>query len=91
MDDFNSLKDLYIKVRPALTIKKYELSKYGMVQIVEADIWNYLKKKKWMNTTDLSLSEMVNDILEVNSEELDIYTKRELSRVERNVDTEEIL
>ncbi len=91
MNEFSSLKDLYLKVRPALTIKKEELSKYGMSHIVEADIWNYLKKQKWMNTTDLTLSELVNDILECNKEELDSYTKNELSKIERKVDTEEIL
>ncbi|MDD2625696.1 MAG: hypothetical protein GX032_03375 [Tenericutes bacterium] len=91
MDEFGSLKELYIKIRPALILKKDELHKQGMKQIVEADIWNYLKKKKWMNTIDLSLSEMVNDILELDSEELDIFTKKELSKIERVLDIEEIL
>lgn len=91
MEEFGSLKELYIKVRPALVLKKDELKKYGMEQIVEADIWNYLKKKKWMNTVDLSLSEMVNDILSIDQDELDLYTKRELSKIERIVDTDEIL
>ncbi len=91
MDEFSSLKELYIKVRPALIIKKDELHKQGMKQIVEADIWNFLKKKKWTNTIDLSLSEMVNDILEVDSDELDVFTKKELSKVERVLDIEKIL
>ena len=91
MNEFGSLKELYIKIRPALILKKDELHKQGMKQIVEADIWNYLKKKKWMNTIDLSLSEMVNDILELDSEELDIFTKKELSKIERVLDIEEIL
>ncbi|MDD4831631.1 MAG: post-transcriptional regulator [Bacilli bacterium] len=91
MDEFGSLKELYIKIRPALILKKDELHKQGMKQIVEADIWNYLKKNKWMNTIDLSLSEMVNDILELDSEELDIFTKKELSKIERVLDIEEIL
>ncbi len=91
MEEFESLKELYIKVRPALVIKKEELRKSGMLQIVEADIWNYLKRKKWMNTKNLSLSELVDDILKVDYDELDLFTKKELSRVEREIDIEEIL
>ncbi len=91
MNEFNSLKELYIKVRPVLTIKKNELKKLGMNYIVEADIWNYLKSEKWIKTTNLSLSELVNDILECDLEKLDIYTKKELSKVQRKVDTDEIL
>lgn len=91
MNEFNSLKELYIKVRPVLTIKKNELKKIGMNHIVEADIWNYLKSEKWIKTTNLSLSELVNDILECDLEKLDIYTKKELSKVQRKVDTDEIL
>lgn len=91
MNEFNSLKELYIKVRPVLTIKKNELKKLGMNYIVEADIWNYLKSEKWIKTTNLSLSELVNDILKCDLEKLDIYTKKELSKVQRKVDTDEIL
>lgn len=91
MEEFESLKELYIKVRPALVIKKEELRKSGMLQIVEADIWNYLKRKKWMNTKNLSLSELVDDILKVDYDELDLFTKKELSRVKREIDIEEIL
>lgn len=91
MDEFNSLKELYIKVRPALILKKEELKKMGMNHIVEADIWNYLKSEKWMTTTNLSLSELVNDILECDIDELDSYTKKELSKIERTANTDEIL
>lgn len=91
MNEFASLRELYFKVRPVLKLKKEELKKLGMNHIVEADIWNYLKNEKWIKTTNLSLSELVNDILECNIENLDIYTKKELSKVERIVDTKEIL
>jgi len=91
MNEFSSLRELYFKVRPVLKIKKEELNKMGMNHIVEADIWNYLKNKKWMKTTNLSLSELVNDILECDIEKLNVYTKKELSKLERTVDTEEIL
>lgn len=91
MNEFESLKDLYIKVRPALVIKKDELRKSGMIHIVEADIWNYLKNKKWMNTKNLSLSELVDDILKVDYDELDLYIKKELSKIERKIDVDEIL
>ncbi len=90
MNEFNSLRELYIKVRPALKLKKEELKKLGMSHIVEADIWNYLRTEKWIKTVDLSLSELVNDIIECDIDKLDFYTKKELSKIDRIVNTEEI-
>lgn len=91
MNEFKSLRELYFKVRPVLKIKKEELNKIGMSHIVEADIWNYLKNEKWTKTINLSLSELVNDILECDNDKLNFYTQKELSKFKRVVDTEEII
>ena len=69
MDDikFDSLKELYDRWKPALTNKKDELHLLGYKYITEIDIWNYLKDKKWTNSHNLSLYEMVDDIINVEN------------------------
>ena len=47
---------------PALRLKKEEINNKN---ITEEDIWNYLKETKWINSNNLSLSDMVNDILKL--------------------------
>lgn len=57
--NFNSLGELKKRIMPALSIKANESKNI----ISEDDIWNYFSKEKWIKDVDLSLSEMVNDIL----------------------------
>lgn len=60
--EINSIRDLYKKVLPALKIKKREMKKKG-IEKSEIDIFNHLIKAKWSKKVDLSLNEIVNDIL----------------------------
>lgn len=60
--NFNSLDELYNKVLPALTIKVNENNNI----ITEKEIWDYLSKEKWCKSVDLSLAEMINDILKLD-------------------------
>lgn len=76
--EFNSLKELYDKIRPALTAKKSELNKAGYNYIKEPDIWNYLSKTKWINSKQLTLSEMVNDIFNSSLEEINKFVTKKL-------------
>lgn len=64
--EFNSIKDLYKKVLPALKIKKREIEKKG-IEKSESDIFNDLIKNKWSKMINLSLNEIVNDILNYQS------------------------
>lgn len=48
--EFNSLEELYQRIKPALTTKKEEMRRSGYVYIKEEDIWNYLKEVKWLNS-----------------------------------------
>lgn len=66
---FNSLHDLYQRLLPALRIKSREL-KNNNINIKETDIWNYLRYNLWNNKKNLSLDEMVNDILNISNKEL---------------------
>lgn len=83
--EFTSLSDLYKHVMPALTSRKDELSKLGYNYINEDDIWNYLKEVKWKNASNLSLAEMVNDILNTEDTTIDNYLKTKLNLKERNL------
>ncbi len=60
--EFNNLTELKNRLMPALRLKKEEINNKN---ITEEDIWNYLKETKWINSNNLSLSDMVNDILKL--------------------------
>lgn len=86
---FKSLKELYSRIKPALLSKKMALFRLGLNYIKEEDIWNYLKETKWQKTTNLSLSEMVNDIFGCDNYEIDNYVKNKMSEMKREVNLEE--
>lgn len=85
---FKSLQELYNRLKPALSSKARELSKKGYSYIHEEDIWNYLKKNKWSNSSNLDLGSMVNDIFLCDERELDYYVKNILERERRRVSEE---
>ena len=62
--NFNNLSELKDRVMPALSLKEDYFQKLGY-NITSDDIWNYLSKK-WKKTNNLSLNEIVNDILKIN-------------------------
>ncbi len=70
--EFKSIKELYDRIEPALRTKKYELKKLGYL-VSEADIWNYLTSTKWINSVNLTLSEMVNDIFLASGNDISNY------------------
>ena len=49
------------------------------------DIWNYLKLNKWIKTKNLSISEMVNDIIDVDIEKVDSFLKERIKNTERDI------
>lgn len=61
-EEFNSAKDLYVRVLPALKIKKRELKKKGLEKL-EKEIFDDLVKSKWIKEVNISLNQIVNDIL----------------------------
>ena len=73
--NFSSKEELYERVKPALRTKKSELDKLGFSYISLQDIWAYLTENKWINGKDLMLSDIVDDILKVNNEEVNSYFK----------------
>lgn len=86
--EFNSLQELYDRVKPALITKKNEMIRLGYTYISEVDIWNYLKETKWKKASQLSLYEMVGDILNTKDETIDLYLKQKLTTYERKINLE---
>lgn len=76
---FNSVEELYKRVKPALKTKKNEMSRNGYPYIKEIDIWNYLKEGKWVNCSNLSLHQIVTDILNCDDLKIDAYLKNKLN------------
>ncbi len=59
---FKSLSELHNRLKPALKTRSAEL-KLKHFYINEVELWNYFKDHKWKNAANLSLADMVEDIL----------------------------
>lgn len=75
MDEFNSLNELYTRCKPALRTKCNDLRRIGINNIQTSDIWNYLKNNIWNKKNNLSLADIVDDIMTVSNNELINYVK----------------
>ena len=82
---FTSLQELYNRVKPALTTRKNEIKRLGISYVKEEDIWNYLKENKWNTVNNLTLTDMVNDILNVDEYIIDEYIKKIMNRETRKI------
>lgn len=82
---FNSVQELYERLKPALRTKQNEMKREGYTYIKSDDIWNYLKEVKWKNASNLSLYEMVSDVLNVDNGMIDSYLKQKLNLNDREI------
>lgn len=82
--NFSSLEELFNRLKPALRAKRRELKENGYGYLKIEDIWNYLKEEKWTYSNNLSLNDMVSDILNADNEFIDDYFKRKIST--KNID-----
>jgi len=64
--EYKNIKELYKRVMPALRCKKRLLLKNG-INVNENDIFEYLAKEKWSKGKNLTLSEIVSDIINVDN------------------------
>ncbi len=71
--EFQSLKELYNRLEPALSCKVGELKRKDYKDISKKDVWNFLANTKWLEASDLSLSQMTDDILNASNEEIYQY------------------
>lgn len=68
---FNSARELYEKVTPALNTKKRMLKKKG-INVNNIEIFEYLVKNVWKTKEGLALNDIVDDILNVSE---DVFRK----------------
>ena len=80
---FNTLEELYRKLLPALNTKVGDLKRDNIVNITAEDIWKYLKNTYWCNRSDLTLGDMVNDIL--TTPNIDILNYKTSNKNDNNV------
>ena len=78
---FNSLEELYNRLIPAMETKVNELKSRGIKYINTSDIWEYLKKDKWKNSRNLTLSDCVDDILNTDDEDYKKYIKEKMKDI----------
>ena len=78
--EFNNVKELYERLKPALNSKVIELQRNDLDYIKVEDIWNYLKDSKWSKANNLLLYEMVDDILNLDNNIIDEYVKGEIRK-----------
>lgn len=82
---FNSVEDLYKRVKPALRSKVRELNRKNISYVKEEDIWNFLIEDKWKKTKGLELNEIVDDILNVDNSKVMSYVQVKMGNFKRNV------
>ena len=64
--EYSSQLELYKALLPVFDVKKRLLKYYNYSDITSNDIWKYLSINKWKHTNNLTISEIVNDILLIN-------------------------
>lgn len=77
MFEYKSQEELYVGLMPALNTRMKYLKRNKIKDITKEDIWNYLKETKWKNSIDLTLADMVQDILHTDSSEIISYKQKD--------------
>ncbi len=76
--EYLSLEELYKDLQGAFNVKLRLIGKYySHIKII--DIWDYLRINKWSKDKGLTISEMVNDIIDVDIKKVDLF-KREKTK-----------
>lgn len=83
--EYNSQEELFKSLKGAFNVKLRMINKeYDYIKMV--DIWNYLKINKWCKDKNLSISEMVNDIIDVDIIKVDLFLKKYIKNEERKLE-----
>lgn len=76
MYEYKTQEELYQGLIPALNVKMKNFKRNKITNITKEEIWNYLKETKWKNSIDLTLADMVQDIIHVTKEEILIFKNK---------------
>lgn len=71
--EFTSQQQLYNKLLPVFNVKKRLIKNNEYNDITNKDIWYYLIENKWKNSYNLTISDIVNDIITLD---LELIAKR---------------
>ena len=66
--EYTTQKELYLKLLPVFKVKKRLLAYAKIYNIKNEDIWKYLSINRWKNSIDLTISDIVNDIINMDIE-----------------------
>ena len=66
--EFSSQQELYKKLLPVFNVKKRLIQNSKYKHITNQDIWTYLTENKWKTALDLTISDIVNDIINLDLE-----------------------
>ena len=61
--EYSSQLELYLALLPVFKVKHRLLSITNYKDITDEDIWKHLTLTKWKHSRNLTISEMVNDII----------------------------
>lgn len=76
MQEYSNIQELYNALIPAFNVKLRMFSKSEYKDIKRKDIWNYLKDNKWISSINLTISEMVSDIINVDGYKITKYKEK---------------
>lgn len=79
---YKTQKELFESLNGAFNVKLRMINN-NYDYITAVDIWNYLKINKWCKDKNLSISEMVSDIINVDVIKIDTFLKKEIKETER--------
>ena len=88
---FGDIKELYNHLLPALITRQEELALSGFNYVMNEDIFNFLKEKKWYNAKNLCVYDMVRDILNSDPYDVDAYLKNKMKYIKRELTEEDPL
>lgn len=80
MGKITNQSELFNRVLPALRTKKNELIRNDIKIINENDIWSF-NKIKWKNTSGLTISKMVDDILNTSDSDYVNYKIKKINEM----------
>lgn len=66
--EFSSQQELYNKLIPVFNVKKRLINNSKYKDITNEDIWHYLIENKWRTYHNLTISDIVNDIITLDLE-----------------------
>ena len=71
--EYNNLTELYLALLPAFKVKKRLLGMTSYEYLTNEDIWKYLAINKWKGSYNLTVFDMVNDIIMIDAVDIINY------------------